>query len=107
MMEMLGKKNGLSLDGTPIIKFKSEIQELFKMEFITIVKRSLWEPPTVNGAYAIGPVINIYENKGVIAQDAFLLMPTRSGGEPLEAERMFVEAFSCLKKFGTPCESNQ
>jgi hypothetical protein len=107
MLQMLEKKNGLSLDGTPIIKFKSEILELYKMELITVVKRSLWEPPTAKGTYAISPVINIYENKGVIAPDAFLLMATRSGGEPLADERIFVEAFSCLKKFGTPCESNQ
>lgn len=107
MLQMLEKKNGRSLDGTPLIKFKSEIEELYKMDFITIVKRSLWEQPTTSGTYSISPVINIYANKGVIAQDAFLMMPTRNDGEPLADERIFVEAFSCLKKFGTPCESNQ
>lgn len=107
MLQMLGKKNGLSLDGTPLIKFKSEIDELYKMELISITKRSLWQEPTVNGAYSISPVINIYANKGVIAQDAFLMMPTRRDGDPLPDERIFVEEFNCLKKFGTPCESNQ
>jgi hypothetical protein len=106
MMQALGKKNGLSLDGTPLIKFKSEIDELYKMELITIQKRALWEEPIVRGTYSISPVIDIYANKGVIATDAFLLLTTRNG-QPLEDERRFAQEFSCLQKFGTPCESNE
>lgn len=104
MMDFLSKKNGLSLDGTPILKYRSEIEELSKQEFITTEKRGLWEEPTA-GTYLIGPVINIYAGKGVITPDAFLLMATQDG-KPLADEMKFASEFGCLQKFGTPCESN-
>jgi hypothetical protein len=107
MMEFMEKKNGLSLDGTPLIKNREEITELLRDEFITVQKQSpLWDDPPVGGLYAISPVINIYANKGVIAPDAFLIMATRNG-QPLPGESIFVHEFGCLQKFGTPCESNQ
>ena len=104
MMDLLGKKNGLSLDGTPILKYRSEIDELFKLELITFERRDLWEEPALNGAYSISPVIDIYANKGVIAPDAFLVMATRDG-KPLADEMMFVSEFGCMQKLGAPCES--
>ncbi len=114
MMSYLGKKNGLSVNGTPILKFRNEIEELYKMELITMEKRGFAEVPALSsasilpppvGRYLIAPVINIYAAKGVIAPDAFLLMPTYDG-KPLADEMMFVNEFGCLQKFGTPCESN-
>ena len=113
MMDYLGKKNGLSLDGTPILKFKTEIDELFKNELITMEKRGYVQNPALSGVsilpppvgtYAVAPVIDIYFAKGVIAPDAFLVMPTRDG-KPLPDEMMFVREFECLQQLGVPCES--
>ena len=106
MMQSLEKKNGLSLDGTPLIKYGDEISELLRSEFISMEKRSFRDDPPFGGLYTISPVIDIYADKGVIAPDAFLIMTTRDG-QPLAGERMFVSEFGCLQKFGTPCESNQ
>ena len=110
MMDYLGKKNGLSLDGTPILKYRNDIDQLFKLELITMEKRGsaevpalggLWEELAPVGRYAISPVIDVYAVKGAIAPDAFLLMATRDG-KSLADEMMFVNEFGCLQKLGTP-----
>jgi hypothetical protein len=101
MMEYMLKKNGVSLDGTPLIKSFEDLLILEKYELVTLTKRALWDDPNLSGKYAISPII--YEPvKGVIAPDAFLIMATRKG-EPLPGELIFVEQFNCLRKSGNWC----
>ena len=99
-MQFMEKKNGLSLEGTPLIKTKADIDELLRDEFISIEKRSLWDDPTVIGAYSTSPIINTDKNE-LIAQDAFLIMVTRDG-MPLPSETIFLDTFNYLKKFSVP-----
>lgn len=104
MMESLGKKNGRSFDGTPLLKFRDEIYYLYKLDLVTLDKQALWEEPQLRGTYAISPYINNYGAKNVIAPDAFLLMPT-DNGQMSPDEMIFSSEFGCLKKYGVPCES--
>jgi hypothetical protein len=102
MMRVMSDKNGFSLDGTPLIKSKGEINELGKYEFISFQKRGLHEPqdPPI-GTYAISPTIQHLEKSG-IAEDAFLITVTQKGAV-LPGEKMFVQQFGCLQKMGTWC----
>ena len=100
MMQFMGKKNGLSLEGTPIIKTKADIEMLLKDEFISIVTRPLWDNPQIVGAYSISPIIKTDDNE-FIARDAFLIMVTRND-EPLPDERIFLDTFNYLKKSAPP-----
>jgi hypothetical protein len=100
MMQNLEKKNGLSLEGTPLIKDKADIDELLTGDFITLEKRDLWDDPQITGAYALSPIIKTETNE-LIAQDAFLIMVTRNE-QPLPDERIFVDTFNYLKKFSVP-----
>ena len=100
MMQFMEKKNGLSLEGTPLIKTKADIDELLRDEFISIEKRSLWDDPTVTGEYSTCPIIRTDKNE-LIAQDAFLIMVTRDG-LPLPNETIFLDTFNYLKKFSVP-----
>lgn len=100
MMDFMAKKNGISLDGTPLIKNTADLLELNKYEFISLEKFSFWDDPA-RGTYAINPTI---ENpiKGAIAQDAFLLTVMQDG-KPLPGEGEFAAQFNCLQKTGDWC----
>lgn len=100
MMQFMEKKNGLSLEGTPLIKTKADIEELARDEFISIEKRALWDEPTITGEYSICPIIRTDKNE-LIAQDAFLIMATRDG-VPMPGEAIFLDTFNYLKKFSFP-----
>jgi hypothetical protein len=100
MMTFMAKKNGLSFDGTPLIKNTADLLELNKYEFISMEKFSFWDDPA-RGIYAMNPTIENL-NKGGIAQDAFLLMAMQDG-KPLADESEFAEQFSCLQKTGNWC----
>jgi hypothetical protein len=101
MMEYMTKKNGLAADGTPLIKYKSDIEELADHECITMQKRSFWDDNPYTGIYSISPLI-IEPTKQAIAADAFLLMATRDGA-PLPSESIFSHHFGCLQKYGEWC----
>lgn len=101
MMQYMSKKNGLSVDGTPLIKSKSDMDELEKSECIYMQKQTFWDDTPLGGMYSISPII---ENpvKEAIARDAFLLMAMRDGN-PLASESVFAEQFGCLQKTGSWC----
>lgn len=97
MMQYFGKKNGMSLNDTPIIRTMEDLSFLMKYEMIEA------SPMKYNGGqYAIDPEIMDPTN-GAIAQDAFLWMVTVEG-KPLVSEEMFLYQFNCLKKTSNWCK---
>jgi hypothetical protein len=97
MMEYFGKKNGMSINNTPIIRTAEDLSFLMKYEMVeaSAVKYN-------GGQYAIDPEIMDPSN-GAIATDAYLWMATVDG-KWLAGEDMFVRQFNCLKKTGNWCK---
>lgn len=91
----LAQRDGCGLDGTPIIKTLSEVEDLTDDGYITQTKRPSSEP----GRYFICPV-NKDPRAGAIAPDAFLATVRRSDETPLPAERGFVADFESLRTTG-------
>lgn len=91
MLADLQSKHGLSNDGTPIIRTKSELDNLFSKGFISKKTRN-------DGLrYAICPVIKDPRDGG-IAKDAFLNYTKKPDGTPLEP--IFPSSFGRLQLFG-------
>jgi hypothetical protein len=91
MLEDLKKKNGLAKDGTPIIKTKSEIDNLFSKGLITKKYRN------DSLRYAVCPIIRDPRDGG-IAPDAFLNLPKYADGSAVEP--WFVQNFNSLQRTG-------
>jgi hypothetical protein len=91
----LAARNGLALDGTPIIKSKSQLDSLTKDGLVVQTKRA----PGTTGRYFVCPVIKEPRNGG-IAPDAFLATVRRADGTPLPAEQQFVTDFESLRTTG-------
>lgn len=101
-LRQLAEKNGLSLDGTPIIRAIGEIDDLTRQNLVTQQVRKVdgSEGPT----WSLCPVIKDPRN-GAIAADAFLANVRRGDGLPLGAEQNFLDQFNCLKNTGDYCGS--
>lgn len=97
----LAKKNGLSLDETPIIKTTGEINFLWRMELVKQTIRGTNDrsrPP-----FTIAKVLTNLQ-KSAVAPDAFLIYVTQTGtNKPLPAEESFVTNFECLQKENEFC----
>lgn len=91
----MGRRNGYSLDGTPIIKTVSEIDNLYSKGFIAKRLRKL--DGSEGGVYSICPVIKDPTDGG-IAPDSFLAFTRNPDGTPLEPQ--FVNNFNSLKFTG-------
>jgi hypothetical protein len=93
----LVERNGLDRDGTPIIKSRSELDDLARKGFVTQRRRP------VDGSrgprWSICPVIED-PTDGAIALDAFLVTVLQENGEPLPAEEDFVTNFESLRLTG-------
>lgn len=89
----MAKKNGVDLDGTPIIASTSDISSLAKKGYISQVTRAL----TDSLHYSICPVINDPTDGG-IAPDQFLAITLKPDGTPLEPE--FLTSFESLQTTG-------
>jgi len=94
-LSKLASKNGLALDGTPVIKQKSQLDDLAGKGLVTLVKR----PTTETGRWFICPVLKDPRN-GAIAPDATLAFVRDASGNPLPAEREFVRQFESLRTTG-------
>lgn len=79
MLDDLARRNGVDLDGTPIIKTVSEIDSLYSRGYVTKTVRPFGDALR----YAICPVVKDPRDGG-IAPDQFLAYTTRPDGEPLE-----------------------
>jgi hypothetical protein len=93
-LSILAERNGLSLDGTPIIKTIEEIQDLTRKGLITQMIKGLNNPSAPS--YVVGKVIRRPE-AGAIAPDAFLITIQQANGERFHADVAFLEQFNCLK----------
>lgn len=91
----LKRKNGAALDGTPIIRTKSELVDLTRAGYAKQTKRAT----TQQGRYFICPVFKDPRD-GAITPDAFLATVRRADGSPLPAERAFVTDFEALQRTG-------
>lgn len=95
MLADMASKNGRDLDGTPIIRSVSEIDNLFAKGFVTKISRGLND--TLR--YSICPVVRDPRNGG-IAPDQFLAFTRNADGRPLEPG--FVANFESLRTTGRP-----
>jgi hypothetical protein len=91
MLADLKNKNGVAKDGTPIIKTKSEIDNLFSKGMITMRTR------TDGLRYAVCPIMKDPTDGG-IAPDAFYNPLKRADGSLVEP--WFPTWFSNLQRFG-------
>ncbi len=94
-LDKMAKRNGLALDGTPIIKTLSDLDTMTKAGYVTQTKRATTE----TGRYFICPVYKDPRD-GAIAEDAFLANVRRTDGTPLPAEQGFVRDFASLQETG-------
>ena len=104
VLDYMYKKNGVSLDKTPLIKSMEDIQMLEKYGFVELSRRRLYREDASTydfGSYTISPIIS-NPTKGVIAPDAFL-MNVNFDGVSLADEVMFYNNFNCLKRRGDWC----
>lgn len=102
VMNYFLKKNGTSIDGTPIIKSLDDIRYLERRGLITLEDLTSGRIIGPMGQYAISPVIADPTN-GVIARDAYLWMVTENGNSLFD-ENLFEQQFNCLKKMQKWCE---
>jgi hypothetical protein len=89
----LQAKNGLALDGTPIIKTKSELENLLSKGFAA--KRFRNPDGSEGPMYGICPVIKDPTNGGIAPADT-LAFVRKADGTPLEPE--FVRQFTALQQ---------
>lgn len=94
-MRLLAKRNGISGDGTPIIKTVLEIEELTQKNLVTQKIKGLDNP--AEPSYAIAKAMQ-NPQRGAIAPDAVLL-----NNLGLKAEQNFVQQFECLQISGKWC----
>lgn len=99
-IEELAKKNGISLDGTPIIRTTKELEDLTRRGLVTQKIKGVDDRSVPS--YAIGPVIRD-PKMGAISPDAFLIMVLKKNGKPLDAEAYILENFECLRENGAFC----
>jgi hypothetical protein len=92
-LQSLAGQNGTSLDGTPIIASKSDIDSLLSRGYITVRTRPNNDPLR----YAICPVIEDPTDGG-IARDQFLAITRRPNGTPVEPS--FLRNFESLRTTG-------
>lgn len=91
----LQKKNGLALDGTPIIKTKSELENLLSKGF---AQKRFRNPDGSEGPmYGICPVMKDPTNGGIATNDTLGLV-RKADGTPLEPE--FLRQFESLRTTG-------
>lgn len=98
----LAARNGLDLDGTPVIRTKGEVESLLSDGFVSI------ETPPIGGPdfrWFFCPVIEDPDD-GAIAPDAFLEIVELEDGTPLPAELEIFELFHCLQTTGDECDGD-
>jgi hypothetical protein len=94
VLKEMAKRNGVSLDGTPVIKTLDEINLLTRMQLVTQTIKGLDNPS--EPAYVIAKVMQNPGN-GAITPDAFLIYVRQQDGNPLQSEIAFLSNFNCLQ----------
>lgn len=98
-LQLLADRNGLSLDGTPLIKTAAEIADLTRKDLISQRLKGLDDPAAP--MFAIARVIE-NPTRGAVA-DSFLLTVLNAEGKPLAGEAAFVRDYNCLLTTGNWC----
>jgi hypothetical protein len=106
LMNYMARKNGLSLDGTPLIKSMDDLIVLKNEGLVALDPIGFADPRSFGGLFAISPTIDDPTN-GVIAKDAFLLTVLDDNSKPLTGELMFADQFKCLQNFGNWCGAKE
>ena len=96
-LQLLAARNGLSLDGTPIIKTAKELESLSTDGLVTI--RLAGPDNSDRSGFAVAKVLQNTE-LGAIAPDAFLIYVKEPDGKPLAAEAGILALFECLQSGG-------
>lgn len=97
-LQDLSNQNGLSADGTPIIRTISELKQLQRRELVSITPRG------DNGRtmpFIVGKVIQYPEY--AVTRDAFLLYTKDVQENPLASEEFFIKTFTCFQENGRAC----
>lgn len=100
-LAVLAARNGLSTDGTPIIKTMGELNDLLNKGFITQTVRAF--DGSQGPSWLIRPVIED-PREGAIAHDAFLVPTLNDDGSTFLTEAPFIENFNCLRRTGEWCK---
>ncbi len=96
----LADRNGLDLDGTPVIRTESELLNLVQQGFAEIL---VPEPGGSQGPrWFICPVTEDPRG-GAIAPDAFLETVNGANGQPIASSQTFRWQFNCLQVSGDFC----
>ena len=97
----LAAENGYTLDGTPVIKTLSDIENLLADGLITVVI-----PPDDGSAlrWFMCPIPQDLTD-GTIAPDAEVTVTMLDNGLPLPAAAEHVREFHCLQQFGDFCDN--
>ena len=96
--QMFEQNNGISLDGTPIIKTARDLADLAYDGYI-----SLRRPEHPEESYFLIAKVIEHPERGAVTPDAFLEYVKQPNGEPLSAEIRFVKIFECVQAGGSPC----
>lgn len=105
--EVLAKfveRNGITLDGTPIIHTTDEIADLTRRGLVSQKIRGIDDESQT--PFIIAKVFQS-PTQGAISPDAFLEMVLKDNGKPLDAERTFVDNFDCLQRTGGWCSGKK
>lgn len=95
ILQDMARRNGVSLDGTPIIKTVDEINLLTRMGIVTQTIKGL------NGREPSYAIAKVMENpKESVTPDAFLMYIKGGDGNPLEAENFFIKEFESMQDAG-------
>ena len=97
----LAARNGLDLDGTPVIRTKSEVLALEAQGYVTIEVPPVGTPGAVRWFFC--PVLKDPRG-GEIAPDAHLDIVRQADGSVLPAEQEIFDLFHCLQQTGDDCD---
>lgn len=98
-LDLLMQRNGVSVDGTPIIRTAKEIDYLLEEGLITLTQPfadEVYQTP-----FAIAKIIR-NPDQGGITKDSFLKYVVKQDGNPLDSEAHFLMTFECHKN-GEKC----
>jgi hypothetical protein len=93
-MKELASRNGLSLDGTPIIRTIKELETLSAQGLVSVRQAN-----AERSSFAVAKVME-HPDRGAITPDAFLIYVQDVDGKPLNSEAHFITMFECLRGGG-------
>ncbi|HTF90741.1 MAG TPA: hypothetical protein VK843_20140 [Planctomycetota bacterium] len=96
----LAADNGLDLDGTPLVRTLSELEDLEDDGFVSIVTPPAGGP---DFRWFFCPVMEDPRD-GAVMPDAHLEIIELANGDPLPAEQESFDLFNCLQSTGEPCD---